>query len=280
MTNNKPRLLQTFLVDGTIEGIKIIDCETTINAVVIPRIKLSEAKSLEEVTRPALYFLINEDGDQAYVGEAENFYNRLKNHDQNKDWWDVAIAIISSTNELSKGDVKYLESLAVERAQNGSIKVQNLVSPIRNNISKFTVHKLQNILDDTELILTSLNYDILSSPTAGNDDDENVWYLKHKGVFARGEYRGSQFVLLAGSTMHAVTTDAWKRDFPNQNAIRESVLGDKADIQDDIATIKENMAFKSVSMAAGIVIGGHTNGWKVWKNRQGQTMDEVIRKGD
>jgi len=275
---NKPRLLQTFLVDGTIEGIRIIDCETTVNAVVIPRIKLSEVKSLEETTRPALYFLINADGDQAYIGEAENFYNRIKNHDQNKDWWDVVVAVVSSTNELSKGDVKYLESLAVERAQNGSIKVQNVVSPVRNNISRFSVHKLQNILDDTELILKSLNYDILSTPD--NDTEDDVWYLSHKGITARGEYRGSQFVLLAGSTIHTEATERWMRDFPNQYATRLDVLKNKATLKGGHAIITENLAFKSVSMAAGIVTGGHVNGWKAWKNSQGKTMDEVMRKGE
>lgn len=275
---NKPRLLQTFLVDGTIEGIRIIDCETTVNAVVIPRIKLSEAKSLEETTRPALYFLINADGDQAYIGEAENFYNRIKNHDQNKDWWDVVVAVVSSTNELSKGDVRYLESLAVERAQNGSIKVQNVVSPVRNNISRFSVHKLQNILDDTELILKSLNYDILSTPDNNTEDD--VWYLSHKGITARGEYRGSQFILLAGSTIHTEATERWMRDFPNQYTTRLDVLKNKATLNGDHAIITENLAFKSVSMAAGIVTGGHVNGWKAWKNSQGKTMDEVMRKGE
>lgn len=275
---NKPRLLQTFLVDGTIEGIRIIDCETTINAVVVPRIKLGDIKHLEEASRPAIYFLINADGDEAYIGEAENFYKRVKNHDQNKDWWDVAIAIVSATNELSKGDVKYLESLAVERAQNGSIKVQNLVSPVRNTISKFSVHKLANILDDAELILKSLNYDILSTPDSQKDDD--VWHLSHKGVSARGEYRGSQFVLLAGSTIHTEATERWVRDFPRIHALRQEILADKANVIGDTATIKENLAFKSVSMAAGIVTGGHVNGWKAWKNSQGKTMDEVIRKGE
>ena len=33
-------------------------------------------------------------------------------------------------------------------------------------------------------------------------------------------------------------------------------------------------------MAAGIVTGGHVNGWKAWKNSQGKTMDEVMRKGE
>ncbi len=275
---SKERAIRILLTDGTPEGVRIIDCGTTVLAFVVPRLKLAEAKNYEELSRPALYFLINTDGDQAYVGEAENFYNRIKNHDQNKDWWDVAVAFVSATKELDKAGVKYLESLAVERAQNGSIRVENKTAPVRNHISRFDVGRLENMLEDAQLILTSLNYDVLASPQSAKEDTEDVWYINHKGVSARGEYRGSQFVIFAGSTMHVAATDAWKRDFPNQSVIRETVLADKADVSGDVATIKENLAFKSVSMAAGIIIGGHTNGWLAWKNSAGKTMDEVIRK--
>ena len=273
---DKPRLLQTLLVDGTIEGVRIIDCETTVNAIVIPRLKLSEAISVEGITRPAFYFLINSEGDQAYIGESENFLKRVKDHDQNKDWWEVVVAFVSSTNDWSKGDVKYLEAIAVERAQNGSIRVQNIVSPVRNNISRFSVHKLQNVLDDAELILTSLNFDILVGTKL--QDESDTWSLHHKGLVARGEYRGSQFVVLAGSQILPATTDSWKRDFPKLNAQREILLEEKGVSNDGIVTVTESMAFKSVSMAAGIVTGGHINGWKAWKNSQGKTMDEVMRK--
>ncbi len=276
--NNKPRLIQTYLIDGTLEGIRIIDCETTVHAIVVPRVKLADAKLLNEALRPALYFLINSNGDKAYIGEAENFYNRVKNHDQNKDWWDVAVAIVSTTNELSKGDVRYLESLAVERAQNGSIEVENKVSPVLNNVSRFSVHKLQNILDDTELLLTSLNYDVLAAKQELNTD--NIWYLFHKGIEAKAEYRGSQFVVLAGSEMHLEETSQWARDFPRMKIIRDELLEKKTKLHKDKATLQENTAFKSVSMAAGMIIGRHVNGWTAWRNKDDKTMDEVMRQGD
>jgi len=273
----KPRLIQTFLTDGTIEGIRIIDCETTVNAIVVPRIKIRDLRHIAEAGRPALYFLINSDGDQAYIGEAENFSKRLKSHDQKKDWWDVSVAIISATNELSKGDIKYLEALAVERAQSGSLKVQNIVSPIRNTISRFSVHKLQNILDDAELILNSLNYDILTTQKTNN---ENTWHLSYKGITATGEYRGSQFILLPGSEFRSEFSEAWARDFPKMLAQRNSMLAESRSNNEGVFTLKESIAFRSVSMAAGTLMGRHTNGWKVWKNYEGITMDEIMRKNE
>lgn len=275
--SGKPRLIRTFLVDGTLEGIRVIDCETTINAFIVPRLKLAEAKEHKELFRPALYFLVNSEGNQAYIGEAESFYKRVKDHDQNKDWWDMAIAIVSTTEDgLNKADVKYLESMAVERAQNGSVRVENKVSPVRNSISRFDVHRLENILEDAQLVLTSLNYDILSVKQSADKDD--LWYLNYKGTTAKGEYRGTQFVLLAGSTVHIGATERWIDNFPKIHAMREETLQTKAAVSGEVATINENIAFRSVSLAAGFVTGRHSNGWKEWKNPAGKTMDEIIRK--
>ena len=115
---NSPKLLQSYLLDGTIEGVRIIELsESAIKAFVVPRLKLNDIKNREEVSWPSLYLLINSGDNQLYIGESENFYNRVKNHDQSKDFWDLAVAIVSNNNSLEKSDVKYLESLAVEKAQ-------------------------------------------------------------------------------------------------------------------------------------------------------------------
>jgi hypothetical protein len=268
-------LIQTFLLDGTMEGVRIIDCESSVMAFAIPRLRLGDIKNREELSYPALYFLISLSDNRVYVGESENFYHRIKNHDQNKDWWDLAVAIISATNSLEKSDVKYLESLAVERAQDGSSTIENKVAPIRNNIHEFKLHKLQQILDDTQLILTSLGYDVLSKP---EQNQEQTWYLKTKKATAQGVYRGDQFIVLKDSTTNTDRSEKWAAAFPKIDVLRISILKDKAAIVDGNATLTENVAFKSVSLAAGFITGNFINGWHAWKNEQGQTMDEVVRK--
>lgn len=42
MSSIQPRLVQTYLLDGTIEGVRIIDCESTVKAFVVPRIQINE----------------------------------------------------------------------------------------------------------------------------------------------------------------------------------------------------------------------------------------------
>ena len=41
--------------------------------------------------------------------------------------------------------------------------------------------------------------------------------------------------------------------------------------------LKENHTFTSPSGAAMFGIGRNTNGWTKWKNKEGKTLDEVIR---
>lgn len=274
---NSPRLIQTFLIDGTIEGARIIEIsQSSVKAFVIPRLHLGDMKDREELNNPALYFLINADEQLAYIGESENFRKRLTDHTRKKEFWDVAIAIVSNhTNGLEKSDVKYLESLSVERAQQGSMKVQNKTAPIKNNVHEFKLHTLNKIIDDVQLVLTSLGYDILATQKSQTVGDR--WYLAYKDITATGEFRGDKFVILKGSIIYPKATDSWRRDFPKQNNIRETIIAN-SEHKDDKIVITENISCNSVSMAAGLIIGSHINGWNIWKNTDDKSMDEVIRK--
>lgn len=42
--------------------------------------------------------------------------------------------------------------------------------------------------------------------------------------------------------------------------------------------INEDVKFDSPSGAAKFVNGGNANGWLVWKNDKGETLDDVYRK--
>jgi hypothetical protein len=276
MNNPQPRLIQTYLPDGTLEGIRVIELsDSSIKAFVIPRLELKNAKVREELLRPSIYFLVSSSDSLGYIGESENFFHRVKNHDQNKQFWDVAIAIVSTTNSLEKSDVKYLESLAVERAQSGSMSIENKTVPIRNNVHEFKLHILQKILDDTQLILTSLGYDILSSP----DIKEDVWYCKSKKTEVRAQFRGDKFVILQGSIIDKSHSPSWATKWSKSLAEREEIFEKYGRDLGDTVELTENVAFKSPNHAGGFATGHNINAWVTWKDESGQTMDEVMRKG-
>lgn len=162
---DSPRLISTYLLDGSIEGVRIVELsESAIKAFVIPRIKLNDVRKRDEINWPALYLLINSGDNQLYIGESENFYKRVRDHDQSKDFWDLAIAIVSSSNTLEKSDVKYLESLSIEKAQTtAAMEVLNKSIPARNNVHEFKIHSLEKILEDVALIAENLGYSVFKS---------------------------------------------------------------------------------------------------------------------
>lgn len=272
-----PRNLQIFLPDGTLEGIRIVELsESNIKAFVIPRIKLSEIKGRPEVNQPALYLLISSDENQIYIGESENFYDRIKNHDQSKDFWDIAIAIVSNTNILEKSDVKYLESLAVERAKSsGAMTVLNKTIPARNNVHEFKVHSLLRFLDDTALIAELVGFSVFATK---DEQEEDAWFCTTKLSSALAQFRGDQFIVLAGSVIDKSYAPSWVKDWPQALVEREELLKKYGKDLGDAVELLENVPFKSPNHAGGFVTGRSVNAWTTWKNADGKTMDEMMRK--
>lgn len=274
-----PRLIQTYLPDGSLEGIKVIELsESSVKAFVVPRIKLNEVKKRSEINQPSLYLLINSAENQLYIGESENFYHRIKNHDQSKDFWDLAIAIVSNTNSLEKSDVKYLESLAVEKAQQtAAMTVLNKTVPARNNVHEFKVHTLEKILEDTAMIAESLGFSIFASK---KDSESDVWFCISKKTKAKAQFRGDQFVVLAGSVIDKETTNSWNLGSPDEVADRNEIMRKFGEDNGDTFILTENVPFKSPNKAGRIIKGQSVNAWLTWKNKAGHTMDEVMRKDE
>ena len=118
---SNPKRIQIFLPDGNARSIRIAEITSrTVQAIQIPRSKIGEASLRNEIKNVGLYFLfgINESNGQplAYIGEDENCYKRIKQHNRKKGFWDNAIGITSKTNSFTKAHVKYLEWYSHEQA--------------------------------------------------------------------------------------------------------------------------------------------------------------------
>ena len=94
--------LETIYHNGQPDGIRSIRRNlSTMTTYVIPRPLLSEAKSISGITRPGIYYLINESDDnriaQIYIGQTRNGINRLDDHNRSKDFWNKAIMLDFNT---------------------------------------------------------------------------------------------------------------------------------------------------------------------------------------
>ena len=105
MTNSQAKTLQIFLPTGEPRGIRIAEVTTRIvQAVLIPRSELAEAKKRSELDHVAAYMLFGELEDAAkplvYIGQTENPRKRLDYHNANKDFWRTAVLGILEDTEL------------------------------------------------------------------------------------------------------------------------------------------------------------------------------------
>jgi hypothetical protein len=277
--NSEPKLLQIYLPDGTMEGAKIIELSgSSVKTFVVPRLKINQLKNRTELQQPAIYFLINSGEGQLYIGESENFFHRIKTHDQAKDFWDIAISVVSNTNNLEKSDVKYLESLAVEKAkETAAMEVLNKSIPTRNTVHEFKIHILHSILDDVALIAESLGYSFFST---AKDEKQTIWHAGAKLTDAKAQFRGDQFVVLAGSIIDKTHAPAFEKYYPQAVRLREEIFTRYGKDLGEVVELVQNAPLKSPNIAGGFVSGRNVNAWTFWKDAKGKTMDEVMRRGE
>lgn len=123
-----------FLPDGSPRSVRIAELTNrSVKAVLFPRNKLDYVGQRDEVKNVGVYFLFGESSEEAkpvvYIGEAEDCYMRLKQHNRNKDFWQYGLVIVSKSQAFTKVHIKYLEYLAIKKA----IEVKRIKILIRSN---------------------------------------------------------------------------------------------------------------------------------------------------
>ena len=127
--------LETIYYNGQPDGIRSIRRHlSTITTYVIPRPLLSEAKKISGITRPGIYYLINENDEnkiaQIYIGQTRNGVTRLDDHNRSKDFWNKAIMFLADNKTFSLDMISGLEEYAIIKAHESKrYKVENSVSP-------------------------------------------------------------------------------------------------------------------------------------------------------
>jgi uncharacterized protein DUF4357 len=281
MSSSTPRAITIFLVSGNPNGIKKLEISNrTVRAYVLPRIKIPNAKQFTDLRQPALYFLFDKEGSHAYIGESENFFERVKNHDQNKAFWDVVVAFIDTSKSLDKGSVKYLESIAVETSiAAGRMDTDNKTIPPRNNLHEFKIPAVEEFFEDCMLLTSALGFPLFDKVKTDSVEEVDYWFCNGRKTRAKGIYSDEGFKVLAGSILDSSTVPSFASSFPKDYKDRQDKISINARrISDEQYELTHDLTYGSVSRASGFCLGRPSNGWQDWKNASGNTLDEVIRK--
>ena len=270
--------LETIYYNGQPDGIRSIRRHlSTITTYVIPRPLLSEAKKISAITRPGIYYLINENDEnkiaQIYIGQTRNGIARLDDHNRSKDFWNKAIMFLADNKTFSLDMISGLEEYAILKAHESKrYKVENSVSP-KYEIDEYDLPSIEEVYDEIQFIMATLGYKM--DDAKQYNDNREIFHTTRNGILAYGVYMGDKFQVLEGSQINLAKSATLEKYNKQRAALQAS--GDIA-MQNGSNILKITLEFNTPSGASDFILGGSTNGWVEWKNTNGKTLDEIFRK--
>ena len=270
------KTVTTYLIDGDPKGIQYAFISDKIcQMFVVPRSNLSYLSTQKKLQEPAFYILLGEDEStkpQAYIGETENFKERVKDHDSKKAFWQKALIFVSKDADMTKVDAQYLEHKAITEAKkaNAFILSDNKQIPKAPNLPEHQQDSMNEFFEDVKFLASFIGCNIFE---VSQPKEEHLFYTKGRGCNAKGFYSSDGFTVLKGSIVAPtmVSSFNWKEK-------REKMLQDYTANENGILVLTSNKTFSSPSTAADFCIGSSNNGWLVWKDKDRNTLDSVYRK--
>ncbi len=270
------KTVTTYLIDGDPKGTQYAFISNKIcQMFVVPRSNLSYLNTQEKLQKPAFYILLGEDEStkpQAYIGETENFKERVKDHDSKKAFWQKALIFVSKDADMTKVDVQYLEHKAIAEAKkaNTFVLIDNKQIPKMPNLPEHQQDSMDEFFEDVKFLASFIGCNIfeISQPKA-----EHLFYTKGRGCNAKGFYGSDGFTVLKGSVIVKTVTPSF-----NWKEKRDKMLSDYTAHENGVWVLTSNKTFSSPSTAAAFCSGRVNNGWVAWKDQDGHTLDSVYRK--
>ncbi len=176
------KTIHTILYDDVLDGSKIVTMDNCV-------CQLFDIKrdydtlirdTKEDLSKPALYILLNRDNRKAYIGETDDFLQRIASHNAKKGFWDEALAFMANDNSLTTTEVRYLESLSYEIAKsaNSYDLSENTQVPKRPFVQKIQEYKIKDFFKYVTLLTKFVGCDLFER----NRNSQQGIQLVHKPI--------------------------------------------------------------------------------------------------
>jgi hypothetical protein len=281
--------VKLFLVDGSPTGLIVAEIGNWSGVVLaVPQAELARLSDRAEARRPGVYILAGSDPERpgvqrAYVGEAENVFARLVQHNQRgeKDYWSRTALLLGTDGNLTKSHIRYLESRLIEEAREAArATLDNATLPNRPHLPDGEAADMECFLSHARLLLPLLGFDLLqrvpriddTGRTSGDRDD--VFELDSDDVRARMIPIDGEFVVLKGSRARKPGRPGWSF-FVNlrDQLVEDGVLVDSDNPQQ--YEFSRDYAFPNVSASASVVDASNGKGRFKWRHAaSGRTLKE------
>lgn len=270
------KTVTTYLIDGDPKGTQYAFISNKIcQMYVMPRSNLSYLNEQEKLQKPAFYILVGEDETtkpQAYIGETENFRERVKDHENKKSFWQKALIFVSKDADMTKVDVQYLEHKAITEAKKSNTFTlnENKQVPKAPNLPEYQRDTMDEFFEDIKFLASFIGCNIFEIT---KPKEEHLFYTKGRGCNAKGFYSSSGFTVLKGSVIAEESTPSfhWKEK-------REKLLSEYTTKKGLALIVTSDITFSSPSTAAMFCLGRSANGWDEWKDKEYRTLDVIYRK--
>ncbi|GGX51316.1 hypothetical protein GCM10007385_19900 [Tateyamaria omphalii] len=283
------RTIQLFLVDGKPTGLRKATIHGWTGLLFVSGASaFGDLTAREEVDRTGVYILSGPDPEKAgatrvYIGSGNSVAERIKQSALKRDFWETAITVTTSDDDLSKGHAEYLEARLIElTSQAGRVTLDNGTQPdtSRRRLPEADVANMEQFLANLRIILPVIGLDMLKpqpravtqtvKPVEERTRGDVQFEIRHKsGVQATAVEEDGEFIVLEGSEAR-LETGYTQHSYSELKAklIADGVLFEQAS---DKLRFSKPWSFKSPSAAAAIVLDRSSNGrieWKVKGSKQ------------
>jgi hypothetical protein len=295
---NYGRTLKVFVMGKDPRSLKSVELVNwTGQAFIGRRDQMSQVRQREELSEPGVYLLLSDGSDDGatdiYIGETDNFAERIGDHVLKKNFWTQFVVFVSKDKNLTKAHVKYLERELFLLAQKaiGTLTVKNSSIPSGSSLPESDIAAMNEFIDNITFVLETLGLSYFPtereyieesaapsqtrkwSDPAKSEGMEFYITLPRKLVPEGHEQpksfmvvRNGAYILKAGSLVRNTEREGFAGH--TYHAIWDQIIKSGAventQYTELLRTIRD-IEFRSPSGAAAITRGGQANGRTEWK---------------
>ena len=275
----------TKLLDKTLEGARIIDMGSTksCECFVLPRDKVAEvAKKQPHLQQYGFYILLGRDKNMkpmAYVGQTNDFTNRVNDHKQKKDFWDTALVFVSKSDEIFPSEALYLEYLGWKAAKEANnYIIENSKDINEPHLSADKQNEMELFFEDIQFLTRFYGCKVFDRPEKMPEAElymEFKMTLPKVGIKATLNYykNSNRYVILAGSTIMSQSTNGCSkgiREFRKQVIENKKLCSKNGDLYMLLQDVEMPESSCSPSGAACFCAGTSRNGTVDWTDKDGR----------
>ncbi len=239
----------------------------------IPKTMLKQSKERLELQNTGIYFLFNksDNNGSVYIGESENVFDRLKQH-LPEDTWNEALVFVKKDNNLNKAHVKFLENYFYNLAFKADrYSLKNNTVPTKSSISESDIAAMEEFAYYVKLIANTLGYKAFEELRKIETNDDNNYFIQSIGLQAKGCLVNEGFIVNKGSQSNVIFKTASSKFLKRKwESLRDENIVDVNGI------FLKDCLFASPSTAAAMILGRNANGLTEWKNKNKQTLKDVL----